>query len=208
MPTELRVHKWDVVRVRVKKSTDKRPESFTPDMDSIRCIGHVGTKKNWEQRRALVQPHRGKTMKQVLAEHMESGSSLAVVEPGRILDVEVTPRSTEDLETLRLKAKMEVAQADLFSLEDRKPLEPIPFDFHLVVQYPDEVEPRKLKIIDWEINQQFRKFRNLYTSPEQKVREHWLNVVLGPDKDPTFFVGNHHRFPHQWMILGIVWPKK
>jgi hypothetical protein len=208
-PAKLRVRKWDVIRLRARRSSqDQRPESLTPDLDSIEVTGHLDPKGNWKARRALVDPHRGRTMRQILAEHDATGISLAVVEPGEILDMIVTPRPPQDLDEARRKAEAEVAQADLFSLEDRQPLEPIPFDFHFVLQYPDEPEPRRLKVIDWEINQAFRNYRRSYPNPEQVVRDRWLNDVCGPQQDPVFLVGNQHRFPDQWLLLGIVWPKR
>lgn len=209
IPTELRVRKWDVIRLRVRKArSDRRPESFTPDMDSIRVVGHLDTKRNWEARRALVDPHRGRTMRQVLDQQAAEGISLAVVEPGEILDLEVTARSTKELQEARERAEREIAQGDLFSLDDRLPLEPVPFDFHMVLQYPDEDQPRRLKVVDWEINQAFRNYRSNYREPEQEVRKHWLSDVCGPGRDPCFLIGNQHRFPDQWLLLGIVWPKK
>jgi len=169
VPQHLRVRKWDVIRLRARKaSTDQRPESLTPDMDSIRVTGHLDTRHNWEARRALVEPHRGRTFREVLARHAAHGASLAVAEAGEILDAEVTPRPTKELEDARLKAEREVAQGELFSLEDRQPLEPIPFDFHVVTRYTDDSEPRRLKVIDWEINQAFRNYRSSYSDPEQR----------------------------------------
>ena len=209
VPTNVRVHKWDVIRLWVTRtSKDSRPESVSPDMDSIEIVGTIDTKHNWEARRALVDPHRGRSMRNLMADHAERSTSLGVVEPGEILDLEVTPRSESDLSEARNKAEAEVAQADLFSLEDRQPLEPVPFDFHLVFRCDDDTEPRRLKVIDWEINQAFRRYRSLYRNPEQKIREHWMDDVCGPARDPAFFVGNLKRFPGQWLLLGIFWPKK
>src|SRR5436190_606536 len=81
VPSQVRVRKWDVVRLRARKAaSDQRPESLTPDMDSIRVVGHLGTKHNWEARRALVDPHRGHTFREVLDLHEATGLSLSVVE--------------------------------------------------------------------------------------------------------------------------------
>lgn len=202
LPRDLRVHKWDIVKLQARRSTnDKRPESLTPHMHSIQVVGHMETERNWQERRRFVDPHRGRTMRDLLASHEQLDTSLAVVEPGEILDVEVTRRSEKDLQAARRKAEAEVAQGDLFSLEDRQPLEPTPFDFHLVFRCTDDTEPRRLKIIDWEIGQAFRKYRASYPNPEQIVRERWLNDVCGPRRDPALFVGNQKRFP----VSGSCW---
>ena len=208
-PSGLRVRKWDVVSLRARRSSnDQRPESMTPDMDSIEVTGHLDTKHNWQARRALVDPHRGRTMRQVMDEQTAWGTSLAVVEPGEILDLEVTRRGEREVAEALAKSRAQAAQGDLFSLDERQPLEPIPFDFHFVVRYPDDAEPRRLKVIDWEINQAYRKNRGAYEHPEQVVRDHWLDDVCGADRDPVFLVGNQHRFPEQWLLLGIVWPSR
>jgi hypothetical protein len=207
MPSEVRVHKWDIVRLRARPTPkDTRPESFAPDMDSIEIVGHMDTKNNWRDRKIAVDPHRGKTMLELEADQAVRNASLGVVEPGEILDVEVTPRSPKELEEAKRRAEAETLQGDLFSLEDRLPLEPLPFDFHVRFRCTDEIEPRRLKIIDWEINQAFRNYRNLYDDPEERVRDRWLNTVCGPKTDPAFFVGNQKRFPEQWLLLGIFWP--
>lgn len=209
VPSEVRVHKWDIIRLRVLPSTnDARPESRRPVMDGLQTVGHLDTADNWASRKVLVDPHRGKTMRDVLSQSEADGTSLAVIESGEILDLDVTKRPTTELTALEEKARDAIAQGDLFSLDERVPLEPVPYDFHLVVRYPDDVEPRRLKIVDWEINQAFRRYRHGYAKPEEVVRRHWLEEVCGEDKDPVFFVGNMHRFPSQWLLLGIHWPRR
>lgn len=210
MPTDIRVHKWDVVRLKARPtSKDSRPESLAPDMDSLKIVRHLDTKHNWQSRRGVVDPHRGMTMQELEQAREDEGKSLGVVEPGEVLDIEVKGRSKSDLEEANHKAKESTLQGGLFSLDEKEPLEPIPFDFHLVFRSPGESEPRRLKIIDWEINQAFRRNRrDGYERPEERVREHWLNVVFGPKNDPALFVGNQKRFPEQWLLLGIFWPQR
>ena len=210
LPPDTRLRTWDEVEVRITKTADDhRPESFTPDRDSLRIVGHLDPKKTWEARRHLVDLlPRSETMLQVLAEREATNTSLAVVQPGQILDLEVSARSASEMDELREKAKAVSAQGDLFSSGPKEPLEPIPFNFHYVVQYPDESEPRRLKLIDWEINQTWRKWRYIYPDPEIRIREKWLNEVTGPDRDSLFFVGNQKRFPDQFLLLGIFWPPK
>ena len=150
-----------------------------PDMDKLRIVGHLDTKRNWEARLTLVNPHRGRTMSDVLTEQASTGISLAVVESGEILDLEVSPRPEKELEEAQEKARRKAAQGDLFWLENRLPLEPIPFDFYFLVRYHDDVEVRRLKIVDWEINQAYRQYRSRYANPEQRVRDRWLHDVCG-----------------------------
>lgn len=87
-------------------------------------------------------------------------------------------------------------------------LEPIPLNFPYVVRYPDEPEPRRLKLIDWEINQTWRKWRHLYDNPAERMREKWLQEKTGESRDPLFFVGNQKRFQDQFLLLGIFSPPR
>ena len=211
MPTAARIHKWDEIEVEVvKASGDHRPESYTPNLDSIRVIRRLGTERSWSERRAVVDPlPLESTMADVERRQAADGLSLAAVRPGEVLDLEVTVRPTKELAEQRTKAELAVQQGDLFSIGDRnEPLEPIPFNFHYVMRYPDEAEPRRLKIIDWEINQAWRKWRHQYPDPEQRIRDKWMNELLGSDRDSVLFVGNMHRFQAQFLLLSVFWPPR
>lgn len=211
MPSTARIHKWDEIEVEVvKASGDHRPESYTPNLDSIRVVRHLGTGRSWSERRAVVDPlPLDVTMAEVEHRQTSDATSLAAVRTGHVLDLEITPRPVKELEEQRSKAEQAVQQGDLFSLGDRhEPLEPIPFNFHYVTRYTDESEPRRLKIIDWEINQAWRKWRLEYPDPEQRIRDKWMNELLAPGRDPLFFVGNMHRFQDQFLLLSVFWPPR
>lgn len=210
LPIDARIHKWDEIEVNVVKArSDHRPESFTPNLDSVRVVGHLDTSKSWIKRRAVVDPLAlFDTMLGVEQRQTSDGLSLAAVRTGEILDLEVTPRPSGEVTAEAERAQREAAQGSLFSLSDKQPLEPVPFNFHYVVRYHDEPEPRRLKVIDWEINQAWRNWRRSYPDPEVRVREKWLNELCGPTKAPLFFVGNMHRFQEQLLLLSVYWPPR
>ena len=65
-------------------------------------------------------------------------------------------------------------------------------------------------IIDWEINQAFRQWRYKYKQESvllEKIKEKWLQTMCNKT-DPYFFVGNVHRFPTTFMVLGTFYPPK
>lgn len=206
-----RIHKWDEISVEVSKSAnDRRPESYTPNLDSLEILRHVGTHRGWQERRAIVdQLPLIPTMAVLDRQQAVDSTSLAVVPVGEVLDMEVSPRPRAEIDELSERARRATALGDLFSIGNpTEPLEPVPFNFHYVVRYPDETEPRRLKIIDWEINQAWRKWRHEYSDPEERVRDKWLHVLLEADSEPSFFVGNMHRFQDQFLILSVFWPPR
>lgn len=108
----------------------------------------------------------------------------------------------------RKKAEGQAAQGDLLSVDERQPLEPVPYDFHYVVQYKDEPKPRRLKVIDWEINQTWRKWRHLYPDAVERVRDKWLDDLTGSARQAWFMVGNQKRFRDQFLLLSVYSPPK
>lgn len=203
LPSGLRIRKWDEIDLRmVKTADDHRPESFTPDYDSLRVVGRVSTSHAWRGRKTLVDLlPQCETMREV--EENRAAASLAVVHPGEIVDFEITRKPSAEIAKLQAKAAQLSAQTSLFDLGGSEPLEPIPLDFHYIVRYPDEPEPRRLKLIDWEVNQTWRKWRNLYPDVEDRLRDRWLNDLVGPGREVRFFVGNQKRFPEQFLLLNV-----
>ena len=210
LPADAAVRTWDEVDLRmIKAQDDHRPESYTPDRDSISVVGSLDTKRSWEARRSLVSLlPQAETMREVLALQGDQGISLSIVHPGQVLDLEITQKPPGEIAELRQRADRLASQGGLFDTVTKEPLEPIPLNFHYLVRYPDDPEPRRLKLIDWEINQTWRKWRNLYEDPEQRMREKWLNEKTGPSREALFFVGNQKRFPQQFLLLGIFSPPK
>ena len=205
----LRISKWDEIELEVTRArSDHRPESFTPNLDSIQIVGALSTKSKWKMRRAVVDVlSRYGSMAEVERLQESSQLSLAAVATGDVLDLEITPRPKAELDELRRKAESEAAQGSLFAIDDPKvALEPVPYDFHFVVRYPDELEPRRLKIIDWEINQTWRRWRHDYDDVLNRIRAKWVDELCGPTRAALFFVGNMHRFPHQFLLLNVYSP--
>lgn len=190
---QVRVHKWNENEVHVRANRlDNRPESRKPDLESIQVVGHLDTNRGWSSRRALVDTlPRYETIQGVLTAQRASKTSLAVVDTGEILDLEITRKPAADLQALESKARSQLSQGTLFDIVNpTQPLEPMPVDFHYVIQYADETSPRQLKIIDWKINHAWRKWCQEYSRPEVAIRDKWLGEVAANSKDVSYFVGN------------------
>ena len=92
-------------------------------------------------------------------------------------------------------------------------IEDIPYEFYYSFKCFDRADcpGHKLSIIDWEIGQAFRNWRYKY-KPEtvllEKIRERWLDRMCLGEADPYFYVGNFHRFPETFMVLGTLYPRK
>ena len=40
------------------------------------------------------------------------------------------------------------------------------------------------------------------------ILQKFLGEMCDQRKDTIFFVGNHHRYPESFMVLGVFWPPR
>ncbi len=175
-------------------------------------IEHVGTEHNWLRRRQLVGYLVGATtMCELIAQNPKGGMgtpspSLGLIKP---VDVEVDivegdPWSDSE------QAKIDKASApDLFGTAMR-PLEPAPF----AIRYRYRCESPKCnghrqKVLDWEAGQAGRDWKRRHGAA--KAREmlygNWHDVMLAPERDTHFYVGNQALHRGSFSVLGVWYPK-
>jgi hypothetical protein len=212
LPFEQRFKKWDRIRVRVRKpNNDTRPESFSPDMPTVEYLGHLDTGSKWAARRAIVDQVEKHTMCGLRAAQAERGTSLGLVVPEEVLDFTVEERESDERDDAR---RYLASQPTLFSIDeaDLPLVEAIPYRFRYRFRCADCLPGREhhMSIIDWEISQAYRSWRDQY-GPEDvldRLRTRWLEEICSPKKETMFFTGNMHQHPHSFLVLGCWWPPR
>ena len=122
-------------------------------------------------------------------------------------DVTVAPVGATELADLRQRA-IDQDGTRLLLGNDKRPLEPVPFEFRYEWRCDGKCPGHRHKIVDWEINQAWRGWTNQgYDSVPDRIRQKWLSMCE-PTKDTVFFMGNVHRFPDVWMVLGTYYPAR
>lgn len=186
---------------------DNRKESRRPDLNSIRLLGEpLDTKHAWRDRRAIIDKLPHYTRNELVGLYEEDKTSLGVVRPSQVLDLEIRPAPSEwkpEWQTL-------FSQLRLFG-PTQKPLRKIPFTFHYVFECADSSGKAHTAMCeDWELGVLFLKESDRLGSDEaaaQSVRDKFLNELCRNDKDTRFFMGTH--FPYNvWLVLGVFWPPK
>ena len=208
LDNEKKFSKYSIVEVRCSKpSDDKRPESHHVDADSIKILERWDTKDGWERRKKVVLPTLVKSMCEVQKLSEEKKLSLAVVKPSQVT-FECEKATQKD------EKEREACYAQLSFYDKKKDaVEQIPYHFYYGFKCADESDcpGHKLSIIDWEIGQAYRDWRFRYKPEElllEKIKERWLARMCGEKQDTYFFVGNLHRFPKTFMVLGTFYPPK
>jgi hypothetical protein len=186
---------------------DPRKESRRPLLESIRLVGEaLPSHEGWHVRRLVVDqmPHR--TLGELEALYESDRTSLGIVRPTEILDLEVTPAPEPDWKP---QWKALWAQIPLFG-EQPKPLRKLPYEFRYVFRCEDEHQPRKAMAIDWELGALFLKESARLGSDSaaaDSVKRKYLDDMCGSDHDTRFFVGTALPY-NTWLVLGVFWPPK
>tara|TARA_R110002049_G_scaffold309268_1_gene519582 strand:- start:113130 stop:113921 length:792 start_codon:yes stop_codon:yes gene_type:complete len=209
-PKEQQFEKYQWIEVDLEKSDpgkDNRPESFRPDLESIRVLGErMNTDDNWRERREIIDklPHR--TLNEWKAEHDKDKTSLGIVKPSRIIDMEI--REVKDPEW-KSEWKALFSQMRLFG-PAQKPLTKLPYSFHYIFECEDDDKPHTAMCEDWELGTLFLKEVDRLGSEgaaADSVKKKYFDQMCSEKKDTRFFMGT--RFPYNvWLVLGVFWPPK
>jgi hypothetical protein len=208
MPFDQRFKKYDIIRVDAERhASDTRPETYRPNVDTVQVIDHLDPDKTWSKRRPFVEPLIVPSMCELLEREKQDRTSLGVFRPGRVDEL------TIDDEEAKWDPKKRgiVDQPSLF-FADKQGLEKIPYRFryHYHCDDPRCKNGHHQSIIDWELAQSFRSWREKYdaTTLLEKIQERWLGQMCGDGKDTMLFVGNQHRYHDKFLVLGVFWPSK
>lgn len=190
----------------IKASSDTRPESFHPNLDSIRILSEVDTRSGWQLRKNVLAPLIRPSLCSIQAARDANGfPTLGIFKPKQIKrlviqkeDEEWTP---EDLAKL--------GQLNMFVDAPEEPLEKIPFRFSYEFTCQDVgCHGHKLMCSDWEMAQTFRRWRNDYGDGWKKAfRQRWERDMI-EKYDTHFYVGTVHGHPNAWIIVGLFYPPK
>ena len=206
--------KWEWIQARVSRpSGDHRPESRRIDTGSIHRSGNIIPVRNgdWSERTRWLQSHIVPGFTALEQRRQASGQTLGVLRVSQILELRITKVKDDDwTEEDRIK----LSQDGLFDTEEvkrRPPLRKLPHDFHYRYECKmadGQVEICTHKLTDWEIGALYWNCLKLYGSKgwETKFR-HRLETEFA-EKDLLLLMGTIHRFPDQWLIVGIINPPR
>lgn len=192
LDSEQQYHVWDWIKVSTKKSTsDNRPESRNPNCNTLEIIGKV---EEPQTKYDLVAP----TCFSSVASLADAGRSIGAVEVAEVLEYSSKPTD----EHWTAKQMDSLKQEDLWN--ERKPLEKIPFEFHVTWRDLDGVEHRSM-IIEWEFMQTWRNFRGRYgTDALSRTLDKWREETNTAQRKVFFFLGNHSRWRETFMLCGTM----
>lgn len=209
-PSKQRFKKYQWIEVELSSrgsASDNRKESRKPNLDSIKLVGErLSTDRDWAARRQIIDALPHHTLSELKHQHTIDKTSLGIVRPTEILDMEIRPVDEPDWKP---EWKNLFTQKTLFG-PPQKPLRKLPFSFHYVFRCADSDQPHTAMCEDWELGVLFLKEAVRLGSDEQaaaSVRKKYLDELCAADRDTRFYVGTF--FPYNtWLVLGVFWPPK
>lgn len=205
---EKKFKKYSIIEADCRKAIDDhRPGSYKVNVDTIKIREVIDTSDKWKKRKDIIMPTLAESMCQVCKLGEEKKKTLALVKP---VDIGFEWQAAKMEE--KTGEKQDSYKQLSFTHTEIDPVEKIPYDFYYTFKCTERGCPgHRMLIIDWEINQAFRNWRYKY-KPEalllEKIKERWLQRMCCNNTDPYFFVGNMHRFPKTFMVLGTFYPPK
>jgi hypothetical protein len=203
--------KWEWIRGQLAIPTgDNRPESRRIDVNTIeKTDRELGTEHGWAARRRLIEPHVMDGLDALEARRQATGQTLGFIRPANIASLDITPVEHPDWTE---KDRANLMKDGLFDTDDvraRPPLKKLPYDFHYTYESVTGTGVRQIrnKITDWEVGALFWNCWYAHGSGWERPFREKLEVELA-SKDLLFLMGTIHRFPDQWLIVGLVYPPK
>ena len=149
-PRDQQFRKYQWIEVELEPTgagNDGRKESRRPVLESIKILGEpLGTQDGWRERRAIIDAMPHSTRKQLEAAYEADKTSLGIVRPKRIIDLEIRDADKE----WKPEWKNLFSQMTLFG-PAQKPLRKIPYTFHYVFECEDSDKPHVAMCEDWEL---------------------------------------------------------
>ena len=196
--------KYQSVRLRVKKSSDPRPESCSVDEQSIQVEDGLGTDNGWEDRKRLILPLQSTSVEELRDEQERTGKSLGLIRPARI-DRFTIRRASEDQWSENELAKL--TRQDMFRDAPKWMLEKLPYEFHYEFHCDDpRCQGHDMQTFDWEVGQSYRDWSRTYGAKWQaKMQEKYADELV-KRRDLHFFLGTIAGHPKSWTIIGLFYP--
>jgi hypothetical protein len=202
-------HKYQWIEIELWPNGDKndrRKESRKPVLDSPIILGErLTTDNDWADRRAIIDRMPHSTHRELVDAYKRDMTSLGIIRPKRILDLEIRPaESVWKPESRRLYDQPSMFDPPL------KPLEKIPYSFHYIYECDDDDKPHSAMCEDWELGVLFLKERDRLgsdTAAAESVKTKFLGELCHESRETRFFVGTF--FPYNtWLVLGVFWPPR
>ena len=202
-----RFSKYQWIELNAKKAgNDPRPESFHPDIDSIKIISErLPTKSYWQPRKDIVFPVKSHCLCCLKAEHDAKGQPTIGIFKPKIINSLIIKKTTSVWSPAQLAR---LRQASFFGVLPAQELEKIPYDFSYKFKCDEAgCTGHEMICTDWEMGQSYRQWVRTYGARWEEYFRKKYETEMILENDTHFYVGTMHGHPGSWIIIGLFYPK-
>jgi hypothetical protein len=212
-------YQWIEAKV-MKAKSDPRPESYRIHPHDIKVLDEIPSNKgDWTMRAQWIMNDANifQSVEVLQESHRKNHTSLGLVKPSLILDVQAQPYAQKEKDEFWQNYKEAISQMDLpLDPATRRVIRPItPPDFRFKISFKCNdtrcKNSHNFSILDWEIDALYFRLRNQGDSNQSaaaKVVKKLRDQICAPDKNLYFFLGNIFTHPNIFTIVGLWWPKR
>lgn len=213
MGVEQQFKKFDLIDVEVRRETkDTRPESYRPDIDTVKIVRHLD---GWKDRQPIMSKvSRTSTCAlSVAAKESHNAPSLGMVTVHTLDRVRVEPfAGWSDAQKSRIAAAANLTPLALFGDVGKTPTELkaprfiVRYDYHCA---EDRCPGHVGQVLDWELTAlQGRLHRDGDDVVKAAIEKRFHEQMFAPGKQTSFFMGNFEdpRKRGSFSVLGVYYP--
>lgn len=205
---EQKFKRWQWIRAKIARSSDRRPESYNLDNDSIQLQEILTTKndKGWKKRIETIKNHIYPNFSTLEATRIEKGISFGIIKPHDFKLV-INPARKKEWDADQLIALRKDGLFDPIGNQKKPIVKKIPFDIYYEYQTDNDQNIYKHLITDWEIGALFWNCQKRYKDDWELYFRKKLEDEFRK-KDLHLLMGTMHVFQNQWLIIGLIYPPK
>jgi hypothetical protein len=199
--------RWQWISAKIERSSDQRPESHNIDCNSIKVLSTIAPKDAWNERLQVIDPHMVPGGFPALeARREQTKQSIGIIKPHNI-SLKITPDKLPDWTAKELQNLQKQGLFESDCVKNRHILRKVPIQFRYFYECETAtgVEYFNHLVTDWEVGA-------LYWNCVANYGGRWeeyLRMKLEGEfrtKDLRFLMGTIHRFPKEWLIVGLIYP--
>ena len=195
--------RWQWIQANVVKSSDKRPESYNINNDTIVLQEILRTENGWDERLNWIKDHIYPSFNSLEQSRIDCRTSMGIIKPSNFSLI-VKPTENPDWSPAQLTALRTEGFFDPTS-GNKKIVRKLPYDFYYEYSTDEDSLTYRHMITDWEVGALFWRCQRDYGNNwEEKLREKLESDFR--NRSLLLLLGTMHRFPNQWLIIGLIYP--
>lgn len=199
-------NKWQWIRAKITKSSDRRPESYIIDNDTIHLEEKINTKNSWSERMTYIQQSIYPNFSDLENDRLSNRISLGIIKPFD-LTMEIKSAKNKEWSDKQLTALRKDGLFDVQAPVSKPLVKKLPVDVYYSFFTENDPKRYRFMVTDWESGALYWRCVREYSNEWEVYFRKKLEIEF-QKKDLHLLMGTMHQYPDQWLIIGLVYPPR